>query len=57
MEEATEWNVSQSLWMNENGVGIFPYVEPSNMHYCLGGVKHATWESVRGVIGNCSLDR
>jgi hypothetical protein len=57
MEEATEWNVSQSLWMNENDVGIFPYVEPSNMHYCLGGVKHATWESVRGVIGNCSLDR
>ena len=42
--------------MNQNDVLIFPYVEPSNMHYCLGGVAHATWESVHGVIGNCSAD-
>ena len=26
------------------------------MHYCLAGVTHATWESVHGVISNCSAD-
>ena len=26
------------------------------MHYCLAGVQHATWESVHGVISNCSAD-
>ena len=27
-----------------------------SMHYCLAGVQHATWESVHGVISNCSAD-
>jgi hypothetical protein len=55
-EEMNEWNVSQSKWMNKNGVMIFPYVEPSNMHWCLAGVKTAAWESVHSGITNCSKD-
>eukprot|EP01043_Picozoa_sp_COSAG02_P005155 COSAG02_NODE_138_length_34440_cov_16.694368_18_plen_1060_part_00 len=55
-EEMTEWNVSQSKWMNANGVMIFPYVEPTNMHWCLAGVEHATWEAVHAGISNCSID-
>ena len=55
-EEATEWNATQSRFMNDNGVLIFPYTEPSNMHYCLAGVAHATWESVHGAVSNCSAD-
>ena len=55
-EETNEWNATQSKWMIQNGILIFPYVEPSNIHYCLPGVQHATWESVHGVIGNCSMD-
>eukprot|EP01049_Picozoa_sp_SAG25_P012594 SAG25_NODE_1736_length_2426_cov_1.626558_2_plen_726_part_01 len=55
-EETNEWNATQSKWMNQNGILIFPYVEPSNIHYCLPGVQHATWETVHGVIGNCSMD-
>ena len=55
-EEMNEWNVSQSQWMNKNGVMIFPYVEPSNMHWCLAGVKTATWENVHSGITNCSKD-
>jgi hypothetical protein len=55
-EEMNEWNVSQSKWMNTNGVLIFPYVEPTNMHWCLAGVAHATWETVRSGISNCSSD-
>ena len=26
------------------------------MHYCLAGVTDATWESVHGIIGNCSTN-
>ena len=55
-EEMNEWNVSQSKFMNKNGIMIFPYVEPSNMHWCLAGVVNATWESVHGGISNCSTD-
>ena len=32
------------------------YVEPTNMHWCLTGVRHATWETVHGGITNCSND-
>jgi len=28
-EETTEWNATQSRWMNREDVMIFPYVEPS----------------------------
>ena len=34
-EESTGYNVSQSRWMNEHGIGIFPYIEPGLIHWRL----------------------
>lgn len=57
-EESTGFNASQSMWMNEQGIQIFPYIEPDLIHWRLPKGVAATWpnlsQSLTGCAGNSS---
>jgi hypothetical protein len=55
-EESTAFNVSQSRWMNEQGIQIYPYIEPDLIHWRLPREVVATWPNVRASLTSCADD-
>jgi len=53
-EESFPYNASQSIWMNAQGIGIYPYIEPPMLHWPLPAGSSQDWPAVNASVTECA---